>query len=247
MLTRAFSIVGLALLFPAAVLAASFTINPVRVELAGARPYAVMKIMNMADTPVTLHARAYAWTGDETKGGLSPTDDVIMNPPVFTIAPKATRFLRLGLRAANRGTAELTYRLIVEEVPKAVDPTEGAAIHTILRLSVPIFALPKSPVAPKLEWALQDAAPGKLKLTVANKGNAHVQIRELNIAPAEKTITPKNLNAPVYVLQGQSHEWEVEATDFAGESRMKVVANTDAGKSEEIVGTTPLGVVTHPN
>ncbi len=241
-------IIGGILLFPAVAFAASFTVNPVRVELAADRPYAVMQIENTADTPITLQARAYNWIGDETQGGgLTPTDDVILNPPLLTIEPKNTRFVRLGLRKANRGTLEATYRLILQEVPKAVDPAEGAAVRTILRISIPIFASPKSAVAPKLEWTLQEPASGKFKLIAVNKGNAHIQLRELAISSTGKTITPKTLKTTVYVLPGQSHEWEVEAADFAGESQIKVVANTDAGESQQMVGVSSPSAAANPN
>ena len=84
-------------------------------------------------------------------GRAYPTDDIILNPPVFTVAPGKTRFMRLGLRTANHGTAELTYRLILQEVPKAEGPSDGAAVRTILRISIPIFAVPKRSRSP--EWS----------------------------------------------------------------------------------------------
>lgn len=243
-----FLVVGFALLFPAVTAAASFTVNPVRVELAADRPYAVMQIENTADAPVTLQARAYHWVGDETQGsGLTPTDDLILNPPLLTVEPKNTRFVRLGLRQANHGAAEMTYRLLLQEVPKTADPTEGAAVHTILRISIPIFASPKSAVAPKLEWALQEVGSGKYKLIAANKGNAHAQIRELTLSSMAKPISPKSLKTTVYVLPGQSHEWELEAPEFAGESQIKVVANTDAGESEQMVGASSSSEARQPN
>jgi fimbrial chaperone protein len=247
MLTRACLTLSCWLLLPAAVLAASFTVNPVRVDLAAERPYAVMRITNLADTPVTLQARAYIWTGDEANNGLTATDAVILNPPLLSVAPGATRFVRLGLRTPNQGKAEATYRLILQEVPKTSDPTEGAAIHTILRISIPVFAAPKTPIAAKLDWSLHESGAGKFKLVATNSGTAHVQIRELSMAPAEKTVEPKALTAPVYVLPGQSRTWEVEAPDFAGQATMKVVAKTDAGTTEQIVGATNSGVAKNPN
>lgn len=244
---RAGLVLGLLWLLPAALWAASFTVNPVRIDLAAERPYAVMRVANSEDVPITLQARAYIWTGDETRGGLKPTDDIILNPPVFTVAPGKTRFMRLGLRTANHGTAELTYRLILQEVPKAEGPSDGAAVRTILRISIPIFAVPKTIAKPRVEWTLQESAPAKFKLVATNKGNAHVQIRELSISPAEKTSTAKRLSAPVYVLPGQTHDWEVEAADLVGQSTMKVVAKTDVGMSEQIVGVTKPDVAKSSN
>jgi len=244
---RAGLILGLLGLFPATLWAASFMVNPVRVDLAAERPYAVMRITNTDDAPITLQARAYAWTGDETRGGLTPTDDIILNPPVFTIAPGSSRFMRLGLRSANRGTSELTYRLILQEVPKAAGPSDGTAIRTILRVSIPIFAVPKTPVKPRIEWSLQKSAPAKFKLVATNTGNAHVQIREISMSPIEKTGKAKPLSAPVYVLPGKTHDWEVEATDLVGQSTMKVVAKTDVGVLEQIVGVTKPEVAKSSN
>jgi fimbrial chaperone protein len=242
MATRACLAVGCVVLLPVALLAASFSINPVRIDLAAERPYAVVQVTNTADLPVTLQARAYSWTGDEAHGGLTPTDGIILNPPLLNIAPKATRFIRLGLRNPNRGTVELTYRLILQEVPKTLDASDGAAVHTILRISVPVFAAPKSPVKGSLEWKLEETAPGKFTLTAANKGNAHLQVLELSITPAGKTLAPMALAAPVYVLPGQSRQWDVDAPDFAGQSALKAVAKTNAGTSEYIIETANPGM-----
>jgi len=239
MLTRVVLFVGLVMLLPVAALAVSFTINPVRVDLGSNRPYAVMKIGNTADVPLTLQARAYRWIGEEEKGGLAPTDDIMLNPPVFTIAPGATRYLRLGLRTANRGTTELTYRLALQEVPKpAQDATEGASLHTIMRLTIPIFAPPKTAVAAKLAWSIEETAGGKFKLMAANKGNAHIQIQNLEVSPAGIPASGKSLHATTYILPGQSHEWELEAPELAGQAQMRVAVTSDAGKSEDIVQTT---------
>jgi fimbrial chaperone protein len=242
-----FWVVGLAMLLPATVLAASFAVNPVRVDLAADRPYMVVYITNTADTPLTLQARAFRWTGDEARGGLVATDELILNPPMLTVMPNTTRFLRLGLRTPNRGTTELPYRLALQEVPKAPGPNDGAAIRTILRMTIPVFAAPKTAVAPKPEWTLQQSGSGKFKLVLTNKGNAHIQVRELGISPADKTGISKALTAPIYVLPGQSHEWEIEDPEFTGQSHVKVLANTDAGKSDETVQVTYPSVAANPN
>jgi fimbrial chaperone protein len=198
-----------------------------------------MKIGNTADTPLTLQARAYRWTGEESQGGLISTDDIMLNPPMFTIAPGGTRYLRLGLRTANHGTSELTYRLALQEVPKGpLDAAAGTALRTILRMTIPIFALPKTAVAAKVTWSAEESAGGKFRLTAANKGNAHIQIQEFEISPAGKPGAGKIIQAAVYVLPGQSYEWQLDAPEFAGQTQWKVVASTDAGKSEDMVETT---------
>jgi fimbrial chaperone protein len=240
---------GLAVLLSTTAMAASFSVNPVRVDLAAERPYTVMQIINSADMPITLQARAYRWTeSDMAKGGgLVSTDAIILNPPLLTVLPHSIRYLRLGLRTANTGTTELPYRLVLQEVPKAVDDKEGAVLRTIVRMTIPIFAVAKSATAPKPEWSLQQTGLGKYKLSLANKGTAHIHVTTLDISPAGKTEALKKLNAPIYVLPGQSYSWDVEGMEFNGQTHLKLTGTTDAGNLEETLQATYSTAAATPN
>jgi fimbrial chaperone protein len=231
-------------------MAASFTVNPVRVDLAAERPYMVMQITDTDDAPVTLQARTYRWTESDIShgGGLVSTDDLILNPPLLTIAPHTTRFLRLGLRAVNRGVTELSYRLVLQEVPKAVAAGDnGAVLRTIVRMTIPVFAVPTSPAASKPDWALQQVGMGKFKLVLTNKGTAHIHLLKLGISPVDQTNALKTLNAPIYVLPGQSYTWEIESPELTGQKQVKITGNDDAGKVEATVQATYPNVAANPN
>ncbi|HXO38445.1 MAG TPA: fimbria/pilus periplasmic chaperone, partial [Candidatus Acidoferrum sp.] len=95
-------------LSPVMALAANLNITPVRLELSGQRPYSVIQITNVGSEAVTFQARIFKWGFKEENDELNATEDVILNPPLITMAPGAQQFIRIGLRKANAGDQELT-------------------------------------------------------------------------------------------------------------------------------------------
>ncbi|MDO8774118.1 MAG: fimbria/pilus periplasmic chaperone [Burkholderiaceae bacterium] len=49
-----------------------------------------------------------------------PTDDLILSPPIIKLAPKARQVVRLALLKPADASRQLTYRMILREVPEAV-------------------------------------------------------------------------------------------------------------------------------
>ena len=67
--------------------AGSFRVAPVRIDLSARRPYATLRIANAGADTVTVQVDAYEW---QIQGGADrypETDDIIANPPIFTLEP----------------------------------------------------------------------------------------------------------------------------------------------------------------
>ena len=101
-------------------LAATFGINPVRVDLSTIRPSAVIQIENMSDERVLLQAHAVTWSFAGATDQYAVTDDILLNPPIFGLEPHQKQFVRLGLRRVNESAVERTYRLILEKCRKSL-------------------------------------------------------------------------------------------------------------------------------
>ena len=207
---------------------ASLTLSPVRIELSAARPYAVLRVTNNGAEPVTLHARAFRWSFDERDDVLTATDDLILNPPMATLPPKAVQVVRIGLRAPNQTATELTYRVIVEEVPAQKREAVGTEISTILKLSLPVFAAPRRAVAAKLEWRARRADTGQLVVEAVNTGLAHIQIRKLLISSSDDGSRSDKFEGAVYLLPSQRREWTLKETQPGSVRNLVVEALTDA-------------------
>ena len=206
--------------------AGSFQVQPVRIELSAARPTVTVQVRNLAADPATIQAQAVAWRADGVEEILTENDELLLNPPIFTVGPGQTQLMRVGLRRPISTTVEGAYRLILEEVPPPPKPG-FMGVTTLLKLSVPVFLLPTVP-APNLVWGMRPISPTETQLWVQNNGNAHVQIRSLDISRADRGELEFHHERMAYVLPQGRKEWVIPGGAFATFG-LKVRAQTDIG------------------
>lgn len=160
--------------------ASTFDVYPVRVELSQKRgKSALLTVSNRGKEPLRLQASAFAWSQSEAgEVELAETTDIVFFPSMLTIAPGASRKIRVGTNAPI-GAREQTYRLIVEELPTASSaPSNGIRILT--RMSIPIFLQPDAPRS--IAHIESVGSKGKeLAVTIGNRGNASFILRHITV------------------------------------------------------------------
>jgi fimbrial chaperone protein len=203
----------------------SFSVMPVRVELSPGKLNSVLRVNNTSDESLTMQASVLSWTTDGDKDVYTPVDDILLNPPIFSVPAHATQVLRLGLRKSNGLPDEQAYRLIVAEVPKPLPPG-FYGLRTIVRVSIPIFI--KTPAATaQLTWEAKRDAEGALTVTAVNHGHAHIQIRSMDVV-CGPSAEPHSKALNDYLLPGQKHEWMFDEPELRGCLQIDVTAKTDA-------------------
>lgn len=211
--------------------AGSYTVRPVRIELSTRQLRTTIQIQNLGEEPTTIQAHIAGWNAKGAEEILSDNDDILLNPPIFTVAAGHTQFVRLGLRHPQPDTREGTYRLILEEVP--APPKPGfMGINTLLKISVPIFVKPRVP-SPQLAWTLERTSDQELRLSVENRGNTHVQIRTFAITASGVSEPGFAQNTATYVLQNARKDWVIHNLQLAGASKLLLKAQTDSGDLRE--------------
>ena len=97
------------------------------------------------------------------------TQDIIVSPAMFKIAPNSKQLLRLALRdsSVTTPTQQKTYRVILTQIlPVAVQSkTNTDQVNTKLKISLPIF------IEPKVESAQLSAKREGNTVTLMNTGN----------------------------------------------------------------------------
>jgi len=232
--------------------AGSFRVAPVRIDLTARQPYGTLQVTNAGTERVTVQVDAYAWRIEDGQDRYVDTDDILINPPIFTFEPGATQLLRVGIRQrdsngadrtkseppvprrhgareAGPGEVERTYRIVLEEVPSATRAM-GMGIQTLLRMSIPLFVPGSADANPELVWSAAKRPDGKLLLSVENRGNQHVQLRQLSVQVGESAKPDFVLPAPSYVLPGTRRDWIVTGTAGA---RLQIDGQTDKGNLHE--------------
>ncbi len=226
-------LVAAALAGPAS--AGTFSISPIRVELGAAQRTAVLTVHNEEDRPAVVQVTALAWKQAGGEDQTESTRDLLVTPPVFTIAPNADQVLRVALRGQPDPARELDYRLLLAEVPGP--PEQGfTGLRLALRLSLPVFVTPAH-VAPQLEWRLERADDGTLSLVAENKGNQHLQLSDFRLRFGDDAHAMR-VGVMRYVLPGSRVSWPVtlpEGADLA--APLSVQGSSDQGAFEASVAT----------
>jgi len=187
--------------------AATWNVEPIRVELSSEQTTSVITITNEGDQPTSIQVLLVAWSQEQGKDIYLPSKDLIISPPIFTIHPKQNQIVRVGLRQRLDWTGEMSYRIYLQELPP-VASSHSSAVQVALRVSLPVFLQSqKSIAAPKMVWRIQQAPEKSLLVSLENQGNAHIQISDLALYLSGRELPIASETVSSYVLAGQRHEW----------------------------------------
>lgn len=209
------------------------SVLPVNIFLQPGQRTATLTVTNTGSKPTSIQVRSYEWGQKDDQDELTPSNVVIASPPLVTIAPGASQVVRLVLRQATL-EREATYRILLDQIP---GPTEPGVVQMVLRLSIPIFALPATRVAPKLQFHLECAA-GKWFLVGINTGLSHESLREIVVSASGGRKFLVDPRASPYLLAGSTRRWAIDPqgdTLRAGET-VKLTARGVAGAIEMEMG-----------
>jgi fimbrial chaperone protein len=222
-------------LSPAPLLAGTFSVSPVRVDLSAQAQTGAVTIRNPADAPVVVQAEGLLWEQADGQDRLTPTRDVLVTPAVFTLPANGSQLVRVALRRPADAARELSYRLILTEVPPQAEPG-ASGLSVALRLSLPVFVSATGPAEPHLEWSAARGDDG-LDLTARNTGAAHARVLSFTVTPASGSGEALDQRVAAYVLPGQARTWTFDNKQNDGTSssdgrRVRVKGTTEAGDFE---------------
>ena len=224
-------------LSPAPACAGTFSISPLRTELSASAQTAALTLRNQESTPAVVQAEVMLWEQANGEDRLTPTRDVLVSPAVFTLPADGAQLVRVALRRPADAQRELSYRLILTEVPQQASP-DFTGLNVALRLSLPIFVAPAAKASPALEWSAARTADGAFAVTARNAGNAHARVISFSVAPAANPAAAVPQNVSAYVLPGQARTWTIdnnknnETTSNSDWNQLRVKGTTEAGDFE---------------
>jgi fimbrial chaperone protein len=232
---------SLAAAAPQASRAGSFEVNPIRVDLSPAASSAAVTVRNSGAESVVVQVSVQAWSQADGKDVLGPTSEVIISPPIATIAAGQEQVIRIGLRRAPDADKELSYRLFLQEVPPPPQPG-FQGLQVALRIGLPIFVQPRSgPAKATLVWDAQLSAPDSVSLKLQNRGTGHIQISDVAMfLPGGKEPVAAHSSLS-YVLPGQSREWQLplKQPGVKKSDRLRLKVATDAGSVDTEIDLAP--------
>lgn len=222
--------------------AGSFSVSPVRIFMGPRDRATAITITNESDEPMVMQADLYNWKQKVNgEDDLVLTEEMILSPPILKIAANSRQVVRLAMLRPRPAGEQLTYRMIVREIPEAqpmVDKT--LQLNISLAFSMPVFITPNG-VKRKLSCDLERAdAAGLLKVVCENTGTAYAQPRkiELTNAAGDKLA---NLDQGGYVLPGNKRSFNLVNSSGGkvptGKAKLVVTQDDNAPQTFEVTVT----------
>lgn len=224
------SLLGISFTPPA--FAGLFSVTPVRMYMTPKDKAIAVTITNDGDEELVMQADLYSWK--QKPGGqdeLTLTEDMFLSPPIIKLAAKSRQVVRLARLSTTKPTEQLTYRMIVREIPEAKPIDKMVEVQIALAFSMPVFVTPPNAKA-KLNCTGERLAINMVKVTCENTGNAysHPLGLVLNSTTGDK-IASEDTGA--YILSGITRSFDLKRTEGnipAGKA--KLVVTLDDGTSE---------------
>ncbi len=217
--------------------ASGLQVSPIGLRLAAATQADALWLMNTGNDTLHAQVRVYRWTQVDGKDVLQPSRDLVVSPPMVTIAPGDRQLVRVirQVAPATDGT-ETAYRVLVDELPVNADATPG--LKFVLRYSIPVFLAPAGDPAVKavLQATWEETSAG-MALRVRNSGNGHAQIADvawLGHGNQRAMLLP---GLAGYALPGATMSWKLpdNAPRSAGAVRARI--NGEVSESTLVVDT----------
>jgi len=203
---------------PTPVDAGTFSVSPLRVDLSSKVQTGALTIRNQRDSEVAVEAQGMLWEQVDGQDRLTPTRDVLVSPVVFTLPANGSQLVRVALQRRADANRELSYRLILTEVPPQASPS-FTGLNVALRLSLPIFVEPIAAAQPKLEWTATRGSGGNdMNVAALNTGGAHARVLSLSVSPVDDPAAAIPQQAAAYILPGQSRTWVLNINQKDGTS-----------------------------
>lgn len=230
----------LAVLGVSSAIAGSVTLTPVRLEIAAGQQVTNFNIYNQDSSKAVYQITAFSWQQKNGKDIETPTNDVIITPPIVTIQGKAEQVVRVGLRYPANSSQEASYRVIVQEVPLS-EPSLNSSqtgIHMLLKMSMPLFIKPAEETR-QLNCEIKSVKPSSnlWSIRLVNNSNVHVIISDFQLANVSGSKITTQPNISGVILSKQSKEWQVAIKQpLPKEVKLSVATNwPDKDQKIEIV------------
>ncbi|HEY6093876.1 MAG TPA: fimbria/pilus periplasmic chaperone [Gallionellaceae bacterium] len=195
-------------------------------------------LTNEGDSEIALQADIYTWTQQpDGTDSMVLTEDLLLSPPIIKLAPRARQVVRLAMLAPRDATRQMTYRMIMREVPE-LTPAKDKSIQVpiALALNMPVFVTP--PVAKReVSCEVKRVDAKTLQVLCSNTGTAYAQIREVVLKRGDQQLA--RFEGGNYILPGARKTISMKSTQEAGPGEAELTVTFDDSQSQTAVVTLP--------
>ena len=216
--------------FPA--VAGQFAVSPVRIYMDPRDRATAVTLTNEGDEQMVLQADVFLWKQKpDGEDDLTLTEELFLSPPIIKLAPKARQVVRLAMLNPPKTGPQLTYRMIVREIPVAKPVDKTVQVQIALAFSLPVFITPPN-AKRELGCVIERVAADTARVVCENTGNAYAHPREFVLTGA-KNEKLASRDSGGYILPGIKRSFELKRSDgnIPG-GKAKLAARFDDGQSQ---------------
>ncbi len=217
--------------------AGTFSVTPVRIYMSQRDKAVAVTITNESDDDMVMQADIYVWK--QKPGGqdeLAPSEDLFLSPPIIKLAGKSRQVVRLARISPAKSDQQLTYRMIVREIPEARAAKDKVQLQIALAFSMPVFITPPG-AKNKLDCAVERTAANAINAACENTGNAYAQVIDLALLnQAGEKLATRDTGG--YILPGIKRTFDIKRTEGripAGKASLVVTLDNGAKQSYDVV------------
>lgn len=211
------------------VYAQSLRASPAMIDLPVAAQSASINVSNDSDKPMKVQARVFRWSQKDGQDVLERTSDVVVSPPILSVAKGSDGIVRIARISAKPVEGEETYRILLDEVPSR-EKLQGGGLAVVVRQSLPVFFAGLDAKPSSLSWSAV-RTKDKLILKAVNSGQKRARLSQLKLTDDKKGEVAKIEGLAGYVLGGQSRSWELRVEPGRSNSGTEIIiqATLDSG------------------
>lgn len=214
--------------------AGNFSVTPVRIFMEPKDRAIAVTVTNEGDEELVMQADIYNWKQKpDGKDELVLSEDLFLAPPIIKLAPKARQVVRLARVNMTPSNDQITYRMIVREIPEARPVKDRVALQLALAFSMPVFITPKT-AKRQVTCNVARVAPDTVSAVCENTGNAYAFPTAFVLTSASGEPMLSVDPAGGYILPGVKRSFELKRKDgkIAG-GKAKLEVPFDDGTKEQ--------------
>lgn len=189
-----------------------FSVTPVRIYMSPKDKAVAVTINNEGDEELVMQADVYLWKQKPSgEDDLTLTEDLLLSPPIIKVAGKSRQVIRLARLQRSNSEQQLTYRMVVREIPEAKPNKENVQFQFALAFSMPVFITPPS-AKHILNCTIERSSASSVNAVCENSGNAYAQ--PLNfLLTSESGITLASRDGGGYILPSVKRHFDLKPTE----------------------------------
>jgi fimbrial chaperone protein len=217
--------------------AGMFSVTPVRIYMTPQDKAVAVTITNQGDDELVMQADVYLWKQKpDGEDDLTLTEDMFLSPPIIKLAGKSHQVVRLARMNRAPSEQQLTYRLVVREIPEARPAKENIQLQIALAFSMPVFITPQGSKS-KLDCVVERTAANSVNAVCGNTGNAYAQPLDFELTNVTGDILASR-DKGGYILPSIKRSFDIKSADKnipGGKAKLTVRLDDGAKQNYDVM------------